>query len=60
MRGSGAGDWEVEQEGPSSSEGSNSDNGREERRVSTVARFCSWVDGGGALWEVGKWEAGLG
>ena len=25
----------------------------EERRVQALARFCSWVDGGDALWEVG-------
>lgn len=25
-----------------------------ERKVQASAGFCSWVDGGGALWEVGQ------
>lgn len=32
----------------------------EKRTVPVLARFCSWVDGGGAPLGVGEWEAGLG
>lgn len=31
----------------------------EERRVLVVARFCSWMEGGGSPGEVRTWEAGF-